>query len=218
MTGVIGDTHLPFTLPGYREFVKKTFDLWGVDRVVHIGDLIDHHAISFHTSEVDALSPSSELELALRELELWKKDFPEMYICKGNHDKLPERKLKDIGLPGEWLRGIEEVYEFPTGWEIDIDWEFDGVLYTHTATGITGARNLAKTNMMSTVCGHAHSQAGVSYMTNHRGKSIFGMYVGCGVDVKSYAMRYGKDYKEAPVIGCGVVVNSTEAHFIPMKE
>jgi hypothetical protein len=33
------------------------------------------------------------------------------------------------------------------------------------------------------------------------------MNVGCGVDRKSLAMKYGEDYIRKPVIGCGVVVD-----------
>jgi len=39
--GIIGDTHLPFELDGYLEFCQETFEQWGVDTVVHIGDFID---------------------------------------------------------------------------------------------------------------------------------------------------------------------------------
>jgi predicted phosphodiesterase len=47
--GIIGDTHIPYELEGYLEFCQETFEQWGVDRVVHIGDLIDHHALSSMT-------------------------------------------------------------------------------------------------------------------------------------------------------------------------
>ena len=49
--GIIGDTHLPYELDGYLEFCQETFDRWGVNKVVHIGDFVDNHSLSFHDSE-----------------------------------------------------------------------------------------------------------------------------------------------------------------------
>ncbi|MDB2596634.1 hypothetical protein N9Y23_09990 [Pseudomonadales bacterium] len=49
--GIIGDTHLPFELEGYLDFCIDTFEAWGVDTVVHIGDMFDNHSLSFHDSE-----------------------------------------------------------------------------------------------------------------------------------------------------------------------
>jgi hypothetical protein len=45
---------------------------------------------------------------------------------------------------------------------------------------------------------------------------IFGMNVGCGVDVKAYAMAYGKVYPKKPTLGCGIVIDGKIALFIPM--
>ena len=58
--------------------------------------------------------------------------------------------------------------------------------------------------MMPTVIGHTHSSAGVHYTANER-DTIFGMNVGCGIDVKRYAFAYGKDFPRKPIISCGVV-------------
>lgn len=33
---------------GYVRFLQETFDAWGVDRIVHIGDLADWNSISYH--------------------------------------------------------------------------------------------------------------------------------------------------------------------------
>jgi hypothetical protein len=45
---------------------------------------------------------------------------------------------------------------------------------------------------------------------------IFGMNVGCGVDVDAYAMAYGKVYSKKPTLGCGVVIDGKIALFLPM--
>ena len=59
--GIIGDTHEPFCLDGYREFCIETFKAWKIDTVIHIGDLVDHHALSFHDSEPTLKSATGEL-------------------------------------------------------------------------------------------------------------------------------------------------------------
>ena len=51
IVGIIGDTHLPYELDGYMEWCKSIFDSEGVNKVVHIGDLFDNHALSFQESE-----------------------------------------------------------------------------------------------------------------------------------------------------------------------
>jgi predicted phosphodiesterase len=202
---------------GYIEWVAQVFETYGVEEVVHIGDLLDHHAISFHTTETDALGPTSEMEAALEQLREMYRLFPNVKVCKGNHDELPSRKLKEMGLPDQWLKPLRDVYEMPPGWEVDTEWEIDGVLYTHVATGISGARNLAKEERRSVVVGHTHTEGKVEYLVNRGGERIFGMYTGCGVDKDSYAMRYGKQFTKGMVLGCGVVLDPSTAFFIPYR-
>jgi len=60
--------------------------------------------------------------------------------------------------------------------------------------------------MVSTVSGHCHGNAGVSASaSNHR--LVFGMAVGCGVDVNTMAMVYGTHFKNKPIIACGIVID-----------
>ncbi len=46
--GIVGDTHCPVMIDGYPEWCMDVFDQWGVERIVHIGDLTDQHAASMH--------------------------------------------------------------------------------------------------------------------------------------------------------------------------
>ena len=64
-----------------------------------------------------------------------------------------------------WMRPLADVYNFPKGWTIEDEIEIDGVLYHHgyTANGVNGFRNDSKARMVSTVSGHCHGNAGVSY-------------------------------------------------------
>ena len=78
---------------------------------------------------------------------------------------------------------------------------YDNVQYVHGEGGT--ARTKSKNDMMSTVQGHIHTQAYCEWMVG-RNFRIFGMQVGCGVDGKSYAAAYAKNFKKQ-AIGCGVV-------------
>lgn len=207
--GIIGDTHEPFCLEGYREFCVDTFEQWGCDTFIHIGDLVDHHALSFHDSEPMLKDANGELLDARVALQPWYEAFPELKVCEGNHDLIPARQLKKIGMDAErWMRPLKEVYEMPDGWELVDQVTIDGVLYHHgyTANGVNGFRNDAIKRMCRTVTGHAHGNGGVSCTaSDHR--LVWGMAVGCGVDVKSLAMVYGKHFLQKPIIGCGVVID-----------
>ena len=84
---------------------------------------------------------------------------------------------------------------------------YDNVQYVHGEGGT--ARTKSKNDMMSTVQGHIHTQAYVEWNVGKRFK-IFGMQVGCGIDSKSYAAAYAKNFKKQ-AIGCGVVIGGHTA-------
>ena len=207
--GIIGDTHIPYCLDGYLEFCQETFEDWECDTFVHIGDLVDHHALSFHDSEPILKNANGELIDAREELLPWYDAFPNLMVCNGNHDLIPKRQLTKIGMDAEiWMRPLAEVYDFPPGWELVDSVTIDGVLYHHgyTANGVNGFRNDAIKRMCRTVTGHAHGNAGIS-ATASQHRLIWGMAVGCGVDVESMAMVYGKHFLQKPIIANGVVID-----------
>jgi len=215
--GVIGDTHLPFTLPEYLPFLQETFHKWGVNTVVHIGDLLDNHAISFHKPDPDGRSAGDEYQSAIDALGPWYRAFPNVKWIVGNHDALPARKIYDAGLPANMLRS--NYYQAPPGWSSAESYEIDGVLYTHGigCGGVNGHRLLSQKRGQSCVIGHIHMTAGVAYQSAHDGIQRFGLAVGCGVDHESYAMAYAR-YFGRPSIGCGIVLGGREAHYIPMLQ
>ena len=207
--GIIGDTHLPFELEGYLEFCQETFEQWGVDTVVHIGDFIDNHSLSFHDSEPMLHNVVGEYESAVARAKGWYEAFPELTLIMGNHDRIPARQLRKLGMePSIFLKPLEELMEMPDGWDIAEQVEIDGVLYHHgeTATGVNGFRLDAKNRMQCTVSGHNHSNFGISYTASDR-ELVWGMAVGCGVHNASMAFAYGKHFKQKPIIGCGVVID-----------
>jgi predicted phosphodiesterase len=219
IVGIIGDTHLPYELDGYLEFCQKTFKKNKVKRVIHIGDLFDNHALSFHDSEPSLKGAYGERIDALERLQPWKDAFPEMTIVHGNHDAIPARQMTKVGLdPSVYLRPCSQVYNFPQGWCEVEDITIDGVIYHHghTALGVNGFRNDAKNRMQNSVSGHAHSNLGIAW-TGSQHRAVWGMAVGCGVDNKKMAFAYGKHFKNKPMVGCGVVKHGIEPHVFAMQ-
>lgn len=216
--GIIGDTHIPFNHLFYKDFVKETFKKYKVDRVVHIGDLVDNHAISYHESDPDGLSSGSEADLVDIELEKWFKMFPKVDIIMGNHDKLPERQAKSNGLSQRFIRSFKETWKLPKGWNVHPDnVVIDDVYYCH-GTGSTGKNagfNLMLAKGQSVVQGHVHSFAGIQWKADQKDK-YFGFNVGCGIDIEEYAFEYAKDYKWKPTLGCGIVIDGEQAIWVPM--
>ena len=50
----IGDLHEPATHPGYLDFCLDLYEVWDCDTVVFLGDIVDHHNISFHAKDIDS--------------------------------------------------------------------------------------------------------------------------------------------------------------------
>ena len=197
---VIGDLHEPFVLEGYLQFCQEIHAKYECNRVVYIGDIIDNHYSSFHVSDPDGLGGGDELDYAIKGVKKWRKAFPKADVMIGNHDRIIMRKAFDSQIPARWIKSYNDVLGTKWNWRENV--EIDGVLYEHGEGG--QALTKAKNNMMSSVCGHTHTEAYVKWLVGKNFK-VFAMQVGCGVDSKSYAAAYAKNFKKQ-AIGCGVVI------------
>lgn len=102
----------------------------------------------------------------------------------------------------------------PDGWKWASRHVIDDVMYIHGdagKSGFTAHINYMKAFKRSMVIGHIHSYAGVNYEGRH-----FGMNAGCLIDVEAYCFKYAKHMPISVNLGCGVIKNGVEAHFIPM--
>ena len=63
---VIGDTHCPVMHKGYVSFLQKIADSWSVDKVVHIGDMVDWASISYHPKAPSLKNSEAEYEKAAK--------------------------------------------------------------------------------------------------------------------------------------------------------
>jgi hypothetical protein len=203
---IIGDLHEPFCLDGYLEFCKKTYAKYNCNKVVFIGDVIDSHYSSYHETDPDGMGGGDELDLAIKKIGKWYKAFPDADVTIGNHDLIVMRKAHTGGIPKKWIKSFNEVLETP-GWRFVDEVIIDLVLYCH---GIGSKAHIkAQKNMQSTACGHHHIEAYVHWFVG-RIQKVFGLQVGSGLDIKSYAAAYGKWFPK-PAIGCGVVINGKTA-------
>lgn len=213
----ITDMHLPFSKPEYLDWVKNVAIQFDVNTIVHGGDIVDNHALSFHDNEPDAMGAEDELEEALVMIKGWVELFPYVYYTIGNHDAIPQRKAAAMGLSTRYLRSFSQLLGLPDTWLIADSHIINGVKYEHghrAKGGVHGAFNTAINNRMSTCTGHFHSNYGIKYQ-NNGGDTIFGLAGGCLVDNDRYAFRYGLGSANKPIVGVSVIYNSSFAVSIP---
>lgn len=221
--GVFSDIHAPFTHPNFLKFLQDTFRRERVTDIICLGDLVDNHAISRFNSEPSAKGAYDELDRAIDIIERYTTAFPKVRMIKGNHDLIAYRQAATLGIGKRFIKDFRDIYGLPKGWKVNEDENddgellIDGVLYKHglNCTGKDGALNTAIQERMSTVIGHSHAFGGCKYSANKR-NIIFGMNVGCGIDINAYAFAYGKHAKNRPTLGCGIVYGNDRAQFIPM--
>jgi len=218
VVGVIDDIHLPFNHKNALKHCAQTFVKNGVEKIFCIGDFIDHHSISRHQTETNADSPLIEHMRVLEEAQKWYEVFPELTLTIGNHDCIPARQAKLLGVPEMYVKDLKEVYEMPEGWSLVNESIYNGVYYFHGigSGGEHGAKNTAKQLGMSVVQGHIHTSAGVAYIKNPTGKMWFGLSVGASIDDDAYAFAYSRAFKKKSIPGCGIVIDSKEAYFVPL--
>lgn len=215
--GVFSDTHIPFQHPNYLTFLKDTFAEWGVEEVICLGDLIDNHAISRFQSEPCADGAYLELAKAREAIKELTEAFPNVKMCRGNHDDIAYRQAKTLGIGDVFIKPFREIYGLPPTWELEDEYVIDGVLYTH-GTGRGGKHatyNIAVDERMSVCSGHTHTGGGVNYIAN-KTETIFALNTGALIDQSAYAFEYSKYSKHRPTLGCGIVLDRSSAMFIPM--
>jgi len=204
---VIGDTHVPAMHKGYVQFLKNVAKKWKTDKVVHVGDVVDHHCISFHDKHPDNPGAKEEYLQAYNQVQKLYKEFPNAVITVGNHDMRVLRLNAKMGIPKMYLKEFNDLYA-TDAWKWVEHIEVDGVYYYH-GEGCGGqhpAFSAAKMRMQPTVIGHYHSACGIWYQAGPTAK-IWGMNVGCGVDRNHWSMQYGAAFLKKPIVACGVVID-----------
>lgn len=114
---VISDLHIPYHHRDAFDFLWAVYSYYDCIEILNVGDVIDHHAGSYHESEPDALSSEDEYYQSQKYCKELQSMFPEMVITEGNHDKIPKRKLKSVGLPASMAYDYNQMYGLDKGWK-----------------------------------------------------------------------------------------------------
>ena len=202
---VMGDDHNPYGHPDKMEFLRGVKERFHPDTVVHLGDEVDHHAMSMHDSDPNLDSAGPELYKARRALKELAELFPTMLLCNSNHGSMAYRRALKHGIPTEYIKDYLDVL-FPDGdkpdWKWADEWELETqagpVLFRHQFSGkeSTSACHEGR----NTIGGHWHSKLNVEYRQS-RGRLYFGASCGCLADPKSLAFRYSVNMMNRPILG-----------------
>lgn len=212
-----GDSHAPFHHPGTFDFLADLKREFKPTESICMGDELDYHAMSFHDTDPDGMSPTEEFYHGLKFMKEIYKIFPESKVCISNHSSLPFRRAFKFGLPSLFIRQYKEYMEAPDGWRWAERWEVDGVQYIH-GTGFSGEYGhitAMKKHRQSTVIGHIHSHAGVQYSATER-DLIFAVNTGWLGELDRYAFKYGRYFPNKPINGAAMIIDGKYAQFIPM--
>ena len=207
---VISDTHIPHHHPDLIPFLKAVKRQYKPDRIIHIGDEIDQHALSFHDSDPDLPSAGDELEESREVIKQIETLFPKLDLIESNHGALLYRKALANGIPKAMLRSYNEVLNVGKGWvwHRDLTIKLPNGQYCYFCHGKNANVTLLSKNMgMSAVQGHYHGRFKIEYWGNPR-ELNWGMAVGCLADDESLAMAYNRNVLERPIIGMGAIISS----------
>jgi predicted phosphodiesterase len=214
---VISDLHNPATHPGALAFCRDLRNKYDCNRVVFIGDVVDHQAIKSAKYAINPECPGAvdEYQLTFACLHKWIKAFPKAIVTYGNHDSRVLRIAESVNIPARiYLRNFADVWKTPE-WVWTEDVIIDGVYYFHGEgrSGLHPAWNAMKDYLTSVVMGHCHSASGVKWSANPD-KRTFGLDTGCLIDIDAYQFAYGKHMRSRPMLSAAVVIDGVPQHFI----
>lgn len=216
---VFGDLHFPYGHVDTLDFLERIKMSYQPTRVIHLGDEIDSHNLSFHATDEDLpYSGSSELEAAKRHMRGLYDLFPVCDVLHSNHGSLAIRRAKVDGIPMQYIRENNEVLDAPSGWE----WHHQLVLelpsgrdcmFAHQASA--NILQSSKEKEVSLVQGHHHSKQELHFWGDERNPN-FAATPGCLIDNQSLAYAYNKLHPKAPRLGAMMIVNGDPV-IIPMR-
>lgn len=206
---LISDLHAPFGHPDTIKFLKAIKLKYKPDKVISVGDEVDYHAISFHDSNPDLLSPGLELEKAIDHLKPIMEMFPDMDVMESNHGSMVYRKGVALGLPRHVFKSYRDILTAPKGWKWHghlVTKMSDGAsLYTCHSKG-ADVLKVSQAMGMSVVQGHHHEKFELRYWANSLGL-YFAINTGCMIDDETLAFNYNKVNLKRPIVGHTIILN-----------
>lgn len=212
---VIPDLQIPYHHRDAFKFLEAVADLYGPSDVVCIGDEVDQYMLSAYDHSPNADSAGREYDRTVDCMQELYELFPEVMACTSNHTSRVLKKASRAGIPSQYMKSIKEFMQAPKGWNWNDNWNIADVIYEHgdAVGGLVPHRLAAIANRRSTVIGHHHSSSGIHYVANND-EMIFGMNVGCLVDMNSVAFAYSKIHKTKSTLSCGIVEKGVP-HVLP---
>lgn len=213
---VISDLQIPFENKKALEFCRHLARHYRIptENVVNVGDEIDNFHGSAYPKDPDAdLSIVNEFEIARERIKAWAGAFPQMRVCISNHGIRWLKRAIDAQIPTQLLRAYTEVFKIPPGWQYRDEWRFNSLKFPFRAihgmgySGVAGHRNAALDGQISTVIGHLHSHAGISWIQTAGGARMWAANAGCLIDPEAFAFKYEKYNRVRPQLGCVVVID-----------
>ena len=215
---LISDLHIPYHHIDSVRFLAAIKEKLLSERsiILNVGDEVDKHDLSFHSSNRDLDSAGVELEKSKDYIKELERLFPTMYIAESNHGNLIYRRAKSEGIPLDYFKPLKEVYDVKKwSWHdaIIVNTKKGYVYVCHGKTGTYG--KLCKEVGMSAVQGHYHGKFELTWHRSPLGDR-FNMYVGCLIDYKSIAFEYGKNNLPKPILGVGFIDEDGHPYLIKM--
>ena len=204
---VISDTQSPAHHPDTLDFLTEIKKQFKPTFVIHIGDLADFHSLNFHGVNPNLPSAHDELLQARVFVKNLAKLFPCMTIVDSNHDALPKRKARSIGIPDEMLKDERSIMQAPQTWKFvkELVFKLPNSIWVKAKHNF-GSNLLmdSKNQGMSLICGHLHTKSFVQWWQNDHGMN-FAMQVGCSIDCTHPALDYDKGNSTRPVLSVGIL-------------
>jgi len=214
---IISDTHSPYHHPDLIPFLKAIKKKYKPDRIVHIGDETDKHGLNFHGQDPDLPSAGDELYEARETIHDIEKLWSNVDLLHSNHGSLAYRRAFKAGLPKAYMRDYNEVLEVGKGWkwhnELTIKLPDGNDVHFHHGK----SANILAVGQKQGTCyiqGHFHTKFNIQYWGNPN-SLLWCMQVGCLIDKDALAFAYDKVFKDRPIIGCGIVIDS-QPKLLPM--
>lgn len=214
---VISDLQIPYENKRALEFCRALAKEYRIpaENVVNVGDEIDNFHGSAYPKDPDAPhSIVNEFEIARERIKAWAGAFPKMRVCISNHGIRWLKKAMDAQIPSHLLKTYHDIFKIPASWVYREEWRFHSLKFPFRAihgmgySGVAGHRNAALDGQISTVIGHLHSHAGISWIQNNGGARMWAANAGCLIDPEAFAFKYEKYNRVKPQLGCIVIVDS----------
>ena len=201
--------HAPYNHSDALEFLSAIKDKYQPQLVVNVGDELDYHAMSFHTSDPGLPSAGYELNAARAVLGELDELFPEVHCVGSNHGDMKYRKAKFANIPAQLLVSYREACGVGPGWSWTQNFTIElptgqpcYFVHSYSTSARIGAEHLG----MCLVQGHYHTAFETAYVSSP-GRQYWGATIGCLIDDESMAFAYNQTFRKRPIVGCLVILD-----------